>query len=74
MRSRDTFGVLGVGAFAVVCCAGLPAVLAFLGGASAVGLLGGGLLAAVLVGVAASLAIRVRRRRAAGTPDRKAET
>jgi hypothetical protein len=70
MRGRDALGVLGVGGFAVVCCAGLPAVLAFAGGVTVVGYLGGGLLAAVVVGFAAMVLVRARRRRdcAGGSP------
>ncbi len=63
MRGRETLAVFGVGAFAVACCAGIPAVLAFVGGVTLVGLLGGGLLAIVLVGCAALVVVRVRRRR-----------
>lgn len=64
MRARETLGALGIGAFAVVCCAGLPAVLALVGGVTVVGLLGGGLVAAVaLVACVAMLVVRARRRR-----------
>jgi len=62
MRGRDTVGVLGIGVLAVVCCAGLPTVLAFAGGLTVVGLLGGGLAAAV-VGFAAVIVARTRGRR-----------
>jgi hypothetical protein len=57
MRGRDAFGTLGIGVLAVICCAGLPAVLAFAGGLTVVGLLGGGLAAAV-VGFAAMVVAR----------------
>jgi hypothetical protein len=62
MRGRDTLGVLGIGVLAVICCAGLPTVLAFAGGLTVVGLLGGGLAAAVL-GCAAMVVARTRGRR-----------
>jgi hypothetical protein len=63
MRGRETLAVFGVGAFGVACCAGVPAVLAFVGGVTLVGLLGGGLLAILLMGCAALIVVRVRRRR-----------
>jgi len=62
MRGRDTVGVLGIGVLAVVCCAGLPTVLAFAGGLTVVGLLGGGLAAAGL-GFAAVIVVRAQGRR-----------
>ncbi len=62
MRGRDAFGTLGIGVLAAIRCAGLPAVLAFAGGLTVVGLLGGGLAAAV-VGFAAVVALRARGRR-----------
>lgn len=55
-------GPSGSGVLAVICCAGLPAVLAFAGGLTVVGLLGGGLAAAV-VGFAAMVVARARGRR-----------
>jgi hypothetical protein len=58
MRGREMLGVFGVGAFAVVCCAGVPTVLAFVGGVTLVGLLGGGLLAMVFMGCAALIVAR----------------
>lgn len=73
MRGRETLAVFGVGAFAVVCCAGLPAVLAFVGGVTLVGWFSGGLLAAVLMGCAAMIVVRARRRRdCAEVPQRDA--
>jgi hypothetical protein len=74
MRGRETLGVLGIGALAIFCCAGLPGLLALLGGLTVVGLLGGGLLAALLVGCAALVAVRARRHRdcAAAPPEREA--
>jgi hypothetical protein len=61
MASR--IAVLGAGAVAVTCCAGLPAIAAALGGATVAALIGvaGGLVTAVTVGVALLLA-RSRRR------------
>ena len=63
MRGRETLAVFGAGAFAVVCCAGIPAVLALAGAVTVVGLLGGGLLAIVLMGCVALIGVRARRRR-----------
>ncbi len=62
MRGRDALGVLGIAGVAVVCCAGLPAVVAFAGGVTLVGLLGGFLLA-VAVGSVAMIVVRARGRR-----------
>jgi hypothetical protein len=72
MGGRDTVGVLEIGVLAVVCCAGLPVVLAFAGGLTVVGLLGGG-LAAAGVGCAAMVVGRARGRRdSAGRSSRSA--
>ncbi|MGI8427901.1 MAG: hypothetical protein ACR2OB_01015 [Solirubrobacteraceae bacterium] len=73
MHGRETLAVVGVGAVAVVCCAGVPAVLAFVGGVTLVGLLGGGLLAIVLIGCAALLMVRSRRRRCVTVPQHEAD-
>jgi hypothetical protein len=67
MRGRDSLGILGMGVLAVICCARLPAVLAFAGSLTVVGLLGGGLTVAV-VGFAAMVMLRTRDRR--GCADR----
>lgn len=55
-----------VGVLAVICCAGLPAIAAVLGGITIAGVLGvtGGLLALAALAGAALLAVRARRRRA----------
>jgi hypothetical protein len=63
---------LGIGsaAFAMICCAGLPAIGALLGGitiAGAIGVAGAVLAIAALLGGAA-LAVRARRRRGACPP------
>ncbi len=63
MRARELLATVGVGTLAVVCCAGLPALLALVGGATVVGLLGGGVVLAVLAGCAGVLVVRARRRR-----------
>ena len=59
---------VGIGAamVAVVCCAGVPLVASVVGGLALTTLLGigGAILAVALVG--AALAVRVRRRNAAG--------
>lgn len=67
MGRTGIVGGVGLGALAVVCCAALPAVLAFLGGATLTGLLGGGLLLVVLTGAGAALLFRGRRGRARNT-------
>ena len=69
---RASGPALGVasGVFAVVCCAGLPAIGGLLGGITIAGVIGigGGVLAlAALLGVAA-LAMRERRRRRSCPP------
>jgi hypothetical protein len=64
MRGRNLLAPLGVGALAVICCAGLPAVLALLSGVAVVGLLGGGVALALLAGCAGAFVVRERRRRA----------
>ncbi len=64
MRSRELLVGVGVGAVAVACCAGLPAVLALVAGATVVGLLGAGVGLAVLVGCAGAFVVWTRRRRA----------
>jgi hypothetical protein len=74
MRGRDLLAPLCVGALAVICCAGLPAVLAVLSGVTVVGLLGGGVALAVLAGCAVSLVGRGRRRRASALPSSRPRT
>jgi len=66
MRGGDALGVLGIGGLAVVCCAGLPALVAFAGGVTVVGLVGGGLLVAA-AGTAAMIVLRARDRRDCAT-------
>jgi biotin transporter BioY len=58
-------GALGAVVFALVCCAGLPALGAALGGVTAGVLIGvaGGLISAVVLAAAVILFIRSRRRR-----------
>jgi hypothetical protein len=72
MRGRVDGPLLGLaaGAFAVVCCAGLPAIGALMGGITIAGLIGVGagvLALAALLG-AAALEARARRRRGACPP------
>ena len=67
-RAEDTSTVLGalaVGAVAVLCCAGLPALAALFAGLTLATILGvGGGLVALIVAVAGTVAIpRARRRR-----------
>jgi hypothetical protein len=67
MRDRADIPVLGVGAavIAVICCAGLPAITALIGGITTAAILGvaGGVLALAAIATAAILMIRARRRR-----------
>ncbi len=67
MRGSGAAGVVGVGALAVVCCAALPAVVAFAGGLTLAALLGGGLGVCLTVGATAALIVRARRRHARPT-------
>jgi mannitol-specific phosphotransferase system IIBC component len=63
MSGRDMLGILGMGALAVVCCGGIPAVSAFAGGVTVVGLLGGVLLAAVVgCAIVAMIVVHARGR------------
>lgn len=57
--------VLGAGVLALACCAGLPAIVAGLGGLTAGALIGvaAGLVTAVVLGVAAVLFVRDRHHR-----------
>ena len=66
-RGREMLGAFWFGVLAVVCCAGLPAVLAFAGGLTVVGLVGG-VLAATVVGCAAVIVLRARSRRERRAP------
>lgn len=63
---RPATGVLpvGVAAFAVLCCAGLPLVLSFVGGLTLAAVLGvgAGLLVAAAAAAAVVVAVRARRR------------
>ena len=75
MRRNDAPGVLGIGALAVVCCAALPAAVAFAGGLTVVALLGGGLGVCLAVGATAALIVRARRRHAPpAATDRQAQS
>ncbi len=58
---------LGIGAFAVVCCAGLPLVAGVLGGVALGSVLGVGAGALAVVVVIALVAARARRQRACAT-------
>lgn len=75
MGHGDVFGLAGVGVLALLCCAALPVVIAFLGALTLTGLLGGSLAVCLLVASAAAMVVRARRRRAcpptaAGPPGR----
>ena len=67
MDRRSDAPVLGVavGAIAVICCAGLPAIAGVLGGITTAAALGvaSGVLAIVVAVSASVLLVRVRRRR-----------
>jgi hypothetical protein len=64
-RKTDTAAAVGIGAAAVaiVCCAGLPAIAALLGGFTFGAILGLGLGAVILAAVAWTAAMFVARRR-----------
>lgn len=58
---------LGIGAFAVVCCAGLPLVAGVLGGVALGSVLGVGAGALVVIVVIVLVLARARRQRACAT-------
>jgi len=58
---------LGIGAFAVVCCAGLPLVAGVLGGVALGSVLGVGAGALAVIVVIVLVAARARRQRACAT-------
>ncbi len=60
---------LGVAAFAVVCCAGLPLLAGLLGGIALGSVLGVGVGALAVVIVSALIVARGRRQRACAPPD-----
>ncbi len=64
---RTGFAALGIGTFAVVCCAGLPLLAGVLGGVALGSVLGvgAGLLAVIVV--IALVVVRARRQRACAT-------
>ena len=74
MRHAADGPLIGIAsvAFAVVCCAGLPAIGALIGGISIVAVLGiaGGVVAFAAAAGAAVLVLRVRRRRVQRPPHR----
>ena len=72
MRRAANGPLIGIaaGAFAVVCCAGLPAIGALIGGISIVAVLGiaGGVVASAAAAGAGVFLLRVRRRRVQRPP------
>lgn len=58
---------LGIGAFAVVCCAGLPLVAGVLGGVALGSVLGVGAGALAVIAVIVLVVARARRQRACAT-------
>jgi len=64
--SRTGFAALGIGAFAVVCCAGIPLVAGVLGGVALGSVLGVGAGVLAVVVVIALVVARARRQRACG--------
>ncbi len=60
-------GALGIGAFAVVCCAGLPLVAGVLGGVALGSVLGVGAGALAVIVVIVLVVARARRQRACVT-------
>ena len=61
------FAALGIGAFAVACCAGLPLVAGVLGGVALGSVLGVGAGALAVVVVIVLVVARARRQRACAT-------
>jgi hypothetical protein len=75
MRRGEFFAPLGIAIATLACCAGLPLVVAFVGGLTATALLGGGLVLTLAVAAAAAFAQRMRRRPGSrGVPDRQARS
>jgi hypothetical protein len=72
MHGRASGPALGVaaGALAVICCAGLPAIGALIGGVTIAGVVGvaGGVLALAALGGGAIVLLRARRRRRSCPP------
>lgn len=66
MRRTDLLGIFGVGVFAVVCCAVLPALVAFAGGFGVAALLGAGVAVGAVAGIATVAVLTARHRRAKG--------
>lgn len=64
---RTGLAALGIGAFAVVCCAALPLVAGVLGGVALGSVLGVGAGGLAVVVVIASVVLRARRQRAGAT-------
>lgn len=62
---RGDVAAVGLAAFAVVCCAGLPVVAGVLGGLTVVSLVGIGTGIVVAAGLVAFAALLVRNRRRA---------
>jgi len=65
--SRTGLAALGIGAFAVVCCAGLPLVAGVLGGVALGSVLGVGAGALAVIVVIVLVVARARRQRACAT-------
>lgn len=59
---RQSLGLGGVGLLAIVCCAGLPLIVAAGLGAATVTLVGGFMAGAIALAAAVFLVLRVRRR------------
>ena len=64
---RMGLAALGIGAFAVVCCAGLPLVAGVLGGVALGSVLGVGAGALAVIVVIVLVVARARRQRACAT-------
>lgn len=64
---RTGLAAMGIGAFAVVCCAGLPLVAGVLGGVVLGSVLGVGAGVLAVVVVIALVVVRARRQRACAT-------
>ena len=67
-RSKGGLAAVGLGALAVVCCAGGPLIVALIGGIALGTVFGVGAGVLALSLVAAVVIVRVRGRRAPGAP------
>lgn len=65
---KTGLAALGVGAFAVACCAGAPLLVGVLGGVALGSVLGIAAGVVAVIGLTALVVVRTRRRRACAAP------